>query len=682
MKLFDVPWLDVLTQLPHWNALPPDARRVLLSELHMNGYIVGSTFGAHRDVIATSGIAHFEAERNRFSLTNQHRPFVKVLRAASRIRMFDNPSPQILTGYLEEHFTQVEIESLGGRHTRGFYGAVTRAGLASRVAYSDWPGDLLAATTDARLLAWAEARGATVATGVTLPRLRALRDLLELLRHDADGLPLRELAVRFKQLELPALADTIHLGLATVVLFVGMRGHDLELMIGLWPEAVRELNRPPTERPHVVTPIETFTLAVLMEDMTAVLAAISAAPVRVRTDDLSVFARTRVAIEAQLVTVPPWVTPVAFSPLLTRVDAAARELTDRGMVELHELQGHPHLVRTASGAAWLARSSVQRLRALIDPLRRSTEVNPPSQYEPSSRVGFFSFALPYFQVPGKLRTRDAITRTWLELPDGFVSLESVIEYATREANPFTKLSGPALHDVQHVMHFGGGEPRAQYNALWRNALARFLIDRLVAFGGAELGRLGADDIAVRLTDVGRYLLGAADDFEYGSADIADVVVQPNFDIVFLGVAPSVEASLARLADRIGRAPGLVFRITRASVLRAAESGLSADDLIAALTAASSKPLPTNVRREIAGWLASVRRATLRAIEVITCDSSASADRVAELLGNKAMRLSELMFEMPAATPAARAALLKKLRAAGVFLDDQSGTGARPKRGRR
>ena len=117
-------------------------------------------------------------------------------------------------------------------------------------------------------------------------------------------------------------------------------------------------------------------------------------------------------------------------------------------------------------------------------------------------------------------------------------------------------------------------------------------------------------------------------------------------------------------------------------LRAAESGLSADDLIAALTAASSKPLPTNVRREIAGWLASVRRVTLRAIEIITCDGSASADRVAELLGSKVLRLSETLFEMPAATPAARAALLKKLRAAGVFLDDQSGTGARPKRGRR
>lgn len=682
MKLFDVPWLDVLTQLPRWNALPLDARRVLLSELHMNGYIVGSTFGAHRDVIAASGIAHFDAERNRFSLTNQHRPFVKVLRAASRIRMFDNPSLPILIGYLEEHFTQVDIESLSGRHTGGFFGVATRAGLAARVAYPDWPGDLLAATTDARLQSWATARGVTAASDVTLLRIRALRDLLELLRRHADGLPLRELIARYKQFELPALAETIHLGLATVVLFVGMRGHDLDLMIGLWPEAAHELDRPPTERPHVVTPSETFTLAVRMEDMTAVLAAISAAPVRVRTDDLSVFARTRVAIEAQLVAVPSWVTPVAFSPLLTRVDAAARELTDRDMVELHELQGHPHLVRTASGAAWLALSSAHRLRALIEPLRQSPEINPPSQFEPFVRVGFFSFELPYFQVPDQLRMRDAITRTWLDRPDDFVSLESILEYATREANPFTKLSGLALRDLQHMMHFGGGEPRAQYNALWRNALTRFLIDRLVAFGGAELGRLGADDIAVRLTGVGRYLLGAAEDFEYGSADIADVVVQPNFDIVFLGVAPSVEASLARLADRVGRAPGLVFRITRASVLRAAESGLSADDLIAALTAASSKPLPTNVRREIAGWLATVRRVTLRAIEVITCDGSASADRVAELLGNKVLRLSETLFEMPAATPAARAALLKKLRAAGVFLDDQSGTGARPKRGRR
>ena len=77
----------------------------------------------------------------------------------------------------------------------------------------------------------------------------------------------------------------------------------------------------------------------------------------------------------------------------------------------------------------------------------------------------------------------------------------------------------------------------------------------------------------------------------------------------------MEASLARLADRDGRAPGIVFRITRASVL----------------------------------------------------------------LGGKVIRVLETLFEMPAAKSAARAALLKKPRAAGVFLDDQSGMVARPER---
>ena len=684
MKLFDVVWRDVLTQLPRWSELPVDARRVLLSELRMNGYSVGSAFGAHRDVIAASGIPHFDAERNRLSLSDQCRALVKVLRAAARIRMFDMATSTLLTRYLEEHFTQVAIDALSGRHTGGFMGDATRAGLAARVAYSAWPGDLLAAATDGRLRSWASVRGATAESGATVPRLRALRDLLEQLRRHTDGIPLRELVARYQPDELPALADTIHLGLATAALFVGLREHDLELMIGLWPEAAHELDRPPSARPHVVAAGESFTLAVMMEDMTAVLTAVSAAPVRVRIDDLSVFARTAAAIDSQLVAVPSWAAPMVFSSRFTRVDAAARDLTARGMVEMRELHGHPHLVRTAHGTSWLAQSSVQRLRALVDGLRQSPQVNPPSEYEPFTREGFFPFVMPYYRVPDKLCLRDAITSVWLDLPDDFVSLEAVLEFATREANPFAKLSAPALRDLQHAMHFGvgGAEPRAQYNALWRNALRRFLTDRLVAFGGAELGRLGPDDMAVRLTDVGRYLLGAAQDFDYGTTDVADVVVQPNFDIVFLGVAPSVEASLARLADRVGHAPGLVFRITRASVLRAAESGLSADDLLAALTAASSKPLPTNVRREIAGWFATVRRATLRAIEVITCDSSASADRVAALLGGRAIRLSETLFEMPAATSAVRAALLKKLRTAGVFIDDQAGLGAKPKRARR
>ena len=183
-----------------------------------------------------------------------------------------------------------------------------------------------------------------------------------------------------------------------------------------------------------------------------------------------------------------------------------------------------------------------------------------------------------------------------------------------------------------------------------------------------MGRLADGALAFSLTDVGRYLLGAGDSFAYGSNVAGDVVFQPNFDVVFLGAAPSIEAVIARFAERVGPAPGLAFRITRQSVLVAAESGMAPEELIGAMSKASTKPVPKNVEREVAGWMAAVRRARLRVAHLVECSDEEAASRVAALLGPKARRLTPTIFELPASSVQNRSALLKRLKAGGVFLD--------------
>ena len=91
-------------------------------------------------------------------------------------------------------------------------------------------------------------------------------------------------------------------------------------------------------------------------------------------------------------------------------------------------------------------------------------------------------------------------------------------------------------------------------------------------------------------------------------------------------------------------------------------------MLGELKAASSKPIPKNVEKEIIGWMSSVRRARLRRLEVIECDNDETAARIVDLLGPKVSRLTATMIELPAPTPSARAAMIKRLRASGVFLD--------------
>lgn len=672
MKLFDVDWTNVFRDLPRWWALQLPARRVLLDELKTHGYIPGQRFGEQLRSVVASGIPTFDADRNRLYVGEDQRELVKVLRAMDRHRLFDAPSREALVKYLEEHFTNAEIEALGEHSYGGLRGYASRYTLAPRIAFAGWAGDLLNAHGDEELVAWGNARGwgtGQSADHRSIPVLEDLRLLAGQLVASPGGVPLRDLIAQWTH-DIASFAYALHAGFATSVVFAGLRGVDLEPMVGLWPEAAHELTRPPATRPSAVVPIEQFAAAASMEDMTTLLATIVATPVRVRADDMAVFAKVRKEIETRLVALPSWAAHLYTSDGLTRVDAAAKELELHGFVQLRPQGGNPHLTATAKGNRWLALMPGERLASLIDPVRNSKDRNPRGAYDATRADRFFPFGLRYMKAPESLRLRDALTSAFLGETEGFIPLEEFLDHAAREANPFLALPRSVSRDLEYLFYTSGAEdPRESFRNIWRNMLVHFLIVRLIGVGGASIGRLENGSLCFMLTDIGRYILSAVEEFEYGSAELGAVVVQPNFDIVFLGAAPSTEATVARFAQRVGAAPGLAFKITRASVLGAAEAGATANEIIESLRGASSKALPKNVEREIAGWVGAVRRARLRALEVIECADEEVADRVGALLGAKARRLTPRIFELLPGTSNARVAMMKKLRASGVFLEN-------------
>lgn len=680
MKLFDVDWPAVLDELARWTVLDAAARRTALDHLKPSGNVAADVLGPHRDAILRSGIARLDAAGRRAVVCDDARELVRVLRAMDRRRVFDEPMPVELLRYLEEHFTNEEVQRLGGWRTTN-WGQGTRPQLAARVGFEAWTGDLLAATSDAALLQWAVARGATLMQPPeeSLLLLRGVQALAGTLLDRPDGIPLRDLVLRARDgvaldaLGAPDPGDgldaldaveelgvVLHAALGFAVILGGLRGADLEPMVGLWPPAARELRRPPAQPPPVVAPVETFELAPRLEDMTTVVAAAAAQPLRLRANDLAVFARTRRIVDAQLATLPPWTGALLPLDAEERVRLAVAEGLVAGLVQVRR-GAEPYLMVTKAGERWLAQTPRDRLAAVLDPMRRSKERNPPTPYE-ATASRFFPYTLPFFRPPPQLDLRAALARAFRT--EGFVPLGPFLDYHARADNPLLAVDRRELG-----LHVHGGDPQQFLRRMWHDMLAGFLVDRLAAFGGVRLGRAGDDALAFALTDVGRYLLGAAGDFAYGAPEVADIVVQPNFDVVFLAPAPAAEAAVARFAERVGRAPGVAFRITHASVLAAAQGGATRDDLLGVLRGASSRPLPANVEREIGGWLAAVRRASVRTAVLLECPDDDTATRVVAVLGARARRLAPTVFELAEAAPAARRALLRKLHAAGVFLDE-------------
>lgn len=682
MKLLDVNWANVLENFWRYSNLSVPARSVLLATIKPSGYTRASDAGEHLREVVESGIPTYDEQRQRLVLAEPHRELLKVIRAMNRHRVFDDPGMRSLQRYMDDHFSMEDVYRLSVPASRYGYPGVAKHQLASRVASAGWPGDLLAARSDDERLAWAADRGEQDNSASARDLLRGLQQLTQLLVLANAPVSLDEWFAALPEAERQRAAAILHLGLRTVVLFVAMRSHDLVPLLGVWPEAAVELVRPPAQPPSEVTPVAQFNAALLMEDMSALLVTMVASPVRVRANDLKVFARTAADMETRLVVIPPWAESIYSLAGGTRVDMTARFLQWHEFAALEARHGNPHLVSTDAGATWLALSPHDRLQALLDPMRNSSAKNPRGMYEPSHIDSFFSFTLPYLHEPKGLNLRDSVTKIFLGVGEGFYTVQSFLDFASRTANPFLAMNRDEMQALHRQLHMASADPRDAFRLLWHNAVFEFLRSRLLLLGGATLGVANDGALCFSLTPIGRYLLGDANEFSYGDSGTTDIIVQPNFDIVFLGASPSLEASIARVAERTGTAPGLAFVLTRASVIRAAESGMSADDVLSMLHTASSKPVPQNVQREVRGWMSHVRRAQLRTVEVVDAGDEETADRVVAVLGNKAIRLTGTLVELPSITGSARAALLKKLKAGGILLDDQTGKATAASRGRR
>ncbi len=154
-----------------------------------------------------------------------------------------------------------------------------------------------------------------------------------------------------------------------------------------------------------------------------------------------------------------------------------------------------------------------------------------------------------------------------------------------------------------------------------------------------LGIVEVDDeaapTAFRLVPGSLFLLG---DVASKSQEIPTgrLIVQPNFELVAL--APTSEALLVKLdrfAERVGLEHIAQYRITKASIMRAIQTGLHAEDIKTMLTQAAGGDIPQNVQYSLAEWERQARRIEMwRGVTLLEVDTPALLD---ELLANELTR---------------------------------------------
>lgn len=694
MKVPPENWPGALEWLPRWESVSPAARAGWLAIKPTPG--TGPLPARVAGELMQAGLVEPPGPKgSHYRVVAGAKPLLRVLRAMERVPVFDMQRGAV-QAYLREHFTHEQVSLLNGDAYS--YGWGSRAGeLEERASSVEWIQDLLGLRDVDAAARWEMPRHPSnefplLANPQTLP---ALQRLVAALKDHPRGVPLRQVHEILADVEPPYRASALAAGARYLFLFPAIRKEGVEAWVGLLP-GIAERMGPPPPAPGPVQAAETFEAPFRLADMTAVLVEAATEPIPIRASDYTMYVRAQKTIASRLVHLPAWARDVVITSAADdpddedaaaagdRIVTAAGLLSALKLTQMRSAGDRYRLSITRGGERWLALAEGERLKEMLDAFRASSQRAPGSLYGDAGKVDFFGTRFAFSLPDQKLDLRQPLVDAFLSVPAGaMVPLAEFVEHHARVRNPLLAPGRAVRRDRWSSLPAS----REGWESAWAGLLLGFLALRLVPFAGARLGRLDGGWVAFGLTDAGRYLLGAADDFALpAESGGGEVVVQPDFEIIFLAPAPRAEAELGRIAERTGSGVGALFRLTRASVLRAAEQGMSAAQLLGTLESVSRSGVPDNVARQVRDWMKAVRTIRIAPAVLIDCPDAETAGRIRSLAGAHATSVTPTLLRLDADAKT-RAALVKRLREKGIFV----GTGhdaapatpnPRPKRGGR
>ncbi len=691
MKLIEIDWHDFFRRLPVWQRLSAPARAAFAKMQPSQPQSLKKFTGEH-PILVEAGFLTLAKNGKHLRVNEECWPFVKTLGLIVGDNLLGNACSKAMHKYVtyQLHVNQREAicatMGLNQWQTDGLIQlAMSVRWLETFLALSE--SDLKAweaPSEQPSYSPWSSSRRSQTKPLPERPAvpLETMKAVVRRFMAWPGPIPIAELPARLPELSPEMLVGAVAMGVDRLLLFPGMRHDDMTLVLGLWPSITQRLHQPKPTIPTAVQPEQTFHGAYLMEDMTTVLVAASGKPIRLRCNDLAIFAKTAEEIADNLMAMPQWVGLPGKLAVRARIDAATRWLREMKLLRYHSKGGAPQLEPTPGAAEWLSHTPKSRLKTILDSIRPELSTEPSLDHSPwldddedeegvyfdgydlarSPQTAFLPFRVELSTYSPTIEELTAALATAFgTVPEGrFWPVDAFLVWRSQEQNPQQKAySAAGSRHAYRVMTDEALEKR------WAQNLADFLHLRLVPLGGAHLGT-ALDATCFTLTAVGRYLLGLAEDFNYGHDHEAQraLVVQPNFEVVFLAPSPLAEATLARFAERKGRGIGALFGITKKSILAAAGSGMTVAQVLDSLERLSAKPIPANVAREIAGWFDQCRSIAVRSAVLIHCPDADTAARVVAAGGKQATALTDTVVEL--ADTKAKTALLRKLHGLGIF----------------
>jgi len=650
--------------LPAYESLPVPVRREVASI--QNPSETGSKYDYHSyfEALVDAGFLQPAAAPGRWKVPPERQTFVRLLRVLHDRWVFQWPTEETFSEYIADHLTPAEKKAFFATELPSWE---RNSGLFRELTSPDYLESFLRA----KGTEWAPAqRDAEEPLAFANPgTLRLAQRLCRKLIEAGQPAPMRDLPAWEPDSAL--LTTVLAACIRYALLFVSLDRDTADPIIGPWPTTAAYIAASAAVAPRKTEPSETFSPMFLMEDATALLIACTASPPALRGNDNGLLAKTVRDLEAHIQPLPDWVDRAFdFNPEIRLRTIGAYVRTFGLAVE--KGRNPPRLTVTELGRKWLALPAGERLRVLTDGIldrRQSVEL---FKHFEGAQIGAVAprvhaettvTALPDFAA--------ATTRPFRELEgDSFYPLKEILAYCRPETNPLLEI----FRRDKHAYFWAGLLYKARADAAglhkaWVWVVREYLRIRLLPIGAVRLGK-GKQGTSIAITPVGRYFLGQSQQWQSPGGTVSQVIVQPNFDVTFLGESPAAEAEIARFAERRSRGLGALFRITKKSIFAAAAAGLTAENALDVLDRFCTQAAPANVRREIQGWFAQCRKVTFESAILIRCPDRETALKVLGLSKGAATPLNEtvLAYKDPGKQ---RPALIKRLKDMGVLVSQDA-----------
>jgi hypothetical protein len=697
MRFFDTDWLMILLWLEIWRKFSPASRRYYLEAKSHAQSMDPQGYGDELEQAVSVGLVE-QVASGRAKPTKASTPFRALMVQLAKWPLFEGkPEREQLKEYLHKHYVSDENRTLYARNRPAWDSGERPASFLEAKDISAWERPLLSyyeLAGNQRTFGWGvPAEKRLQKTWFPTPETGEAAQFLVSRALDSRRVwLLQELVRELPERLRPALDSALKACLRHALLFAALDPHSLDLLVGVCPFILHLANRPAPVLPVVEACADAEGVAFHVEDMTQVLAlaATDECYLNVSGYGRQFFKSVETRLQEEFVPLPGWL--AGRADFRTRLHSAAESLDQlRLITDTHRKETKRRLKATAEGRKWLAQAPADRLRQVLFECQRIWK-NVEWAGPQDSRDSYYDYAEDYeLEMDEDFGDEDEQDVTpvgsnrsvkeldllgwqksvWRQAPiEGCVALDAFLDYHARVSwlRPADK---PGVSTDRKVALGGGsGEGDIAAEELCRARLENFFWQVMIPFGCVQATQRGDSKLWFRLSSAGQYLVGLKKTVQYGpEATAGAVVVQPNFEIVFLGPDLGAEVAMAAFAERCGRNVGTLFRLTQPKMILAASRGATAESVLTTLKKHSSTPIPENVVAEVKAWFGACRSLALRQSILIQAEDAETALRVKQLLGSECRALSATLLEWPESSLTPK--LVSTLREQGLFVEKAS-----------